>query len=355
MTGLRRPVPGDGAPDPPHDPGVPGDGASAVSRALLEDGSLALAADAETWEVVEPWVPRVPPRPPTPGEARAWLRTRPGAPAFAVPDEEPALDLRGVLGWIRPSGEIVLHGPDGRVSGVVDPSARDAEVRLGASPEEAGASGVEVFAALTLAAAFLAGRLGRTLVHAGAVVAPDGRAWLLAGGTFSGKTTSCLNLIRGGWDYLADDHVVLGPGVDGAVAVEGWPRRFNLDLGYAAGESRGVRSRVDPDAFGPGRWRRCAPLGGVLFPRVEAASPTAAAPLHPAGALSGLLRQSPWLLADPGAARPVLALLDRAARHPAFELRLGADSYADPARLRAVVEAATASPPPPPSPPEAPA
>jgi hypothetical protein len=139
---------------------------------------------------------------------------------------------------------------------------------------------------------------------------------------------------------------VLGPDDGGALVVEGWPRRFNLDLGYAAGESRGVRSRMDPEAFGPGRWRRCAPLGGVLFPRVEATSPTAATPLHPAGALSRLLQQSPWLLADPGAARPLLALLERAARHPAFELRLGADSYADPARLRAVVETAASSPPP---------
>jgi hypothetical protein len=321
------------------------DGASPVKRALLEDGSLALAADAAVWDAVEPWVPRVPPRAPAHGEVRAWMRARAGAPAFFVPTAAPVLDLRGVLGWIRPSGEILLHAPGGRASAVVDLAARNAEVRLrDPSRDEAGVPGVEVFAALTLASAFLVGRLGRTLTHAGAVVGPDGRAWLLAGGTFSGKTTTCLNLVRGGWDYLADDHVVLGPARGGGVEVEGWPRRFNLDLGYPAGESRGVRARVDPEDYGPGRWRPRAPLGGVLFPRVEAASSTAVAPLHPAGALSRLLQQSPWLLADAGAAPSLLALLERAARHPAFELRLGADSYADPARLRAVVEPALLAP-----------
>ena len=67
-------------------------------------------------------------------------------------------------------------------------------------------------------------------------------------------------------------------------------------------------------------------------------SATATAPLHPAKALSGLLQQSPWLLADREAAPLLLGLLKQVARFPAFELRLGADSYASPAALRAVLE-----------------
>jgi hypothetical protein len=317
---------------------------TAVTRALLEDGSLALRADPGVWDAVEPWFPRVPVRAPAPGATRARLRVRAGEPAFAVPGAPPVLDLRGVLGWIRPSGEILLHGAGEGASAVVDPAAGRAEVRLEPTGERNGVPGVEMFAALTLVSAFLLGRLGRTLVHAAAVVAPDGRAWLLAGGTFSGKSTTCVGLIRAGWDYLADDHVVLGRGTGGALEVEGWPRRFNLDHGYAAGESVGARSRVDPASFGPGRWRRRAPLGGVLFPRVEAASTTATAALHPAGALSRLLQQSPWLLADAGAARSVLALLEEAARAPAFDLRLGADSYRDLVRLRAVLEPVVSAP-----------
>ncbi|MDB4952044.1 MAG: hypothetical protein JWM27_4693 [Gemmatimonadetes bacterium] len=313
-----------------------------VARALLEDGSLALRAEAGAWGAVEPWMPRIPAQEPAPRDVRACIHARPGGPEFAVPAEAPALELRNVHGWVRPNGTILLHGPEGRVSAAVDPSGRRAEVRLRPGEREGGdeeaETGVEIFAALTLASAFLLGRLERTLVHAAAVAAPGGPAWLLAGGTFSGKTTTCVNLIRAGWDYLADDHVVLGRAADGGVAVEGWPRRFNLDHGYAAGASLGVRGRVDPHGFGPGRWRPSAPLAGVLFPRVQAELPTALAPMHPAGALSKLLQQSPWLLADAGAAPGVLALLRDAAGTPARELRLGDDTYRDPGRLRAVLE-----------------
>lgn len=313
---------------------------AAVTRALLEDGSLVLAADGAAWPAVEPWVPRVPVRPADPAAARAWLRVATGAPSVEAPAEPPALDLRGVLGWVGTDGEILLRGPGGRVSGRVVPAAGEAEVRL-RDPDDAGAeAGLERFSILTLAAAFLAGRLGRTLVHAGAVVAPDGRAWLLAGGTFSGKTTTCINLIRAGWDWLADDHVVLGRGADGGVEVEGWPRRFNVDTGFAAGASRGVRARVEPAGFGPGRWRPRAPLGGLLFPRVEADTPTALLPMHPARSLSRILPQSPWLLADAPAAPGLLALLRDAARLPAWQLLVGTDSYTNPEQLRRVVSPA---------------
>jgi hypothetical protein len=175
------------------------------------------------------------------------------------------------------------------------------------------------------------------------VIAPDGGAWLLVGGSFSGKSTTCLNLIRRGWDYLADDHVVLGY-EPGAVSVEGWPRKFNLDLGYESGVSQGVRSRVDASAWGPGRWRRSAPLAGLLFPRVEAGSPTTLERIRGAAALSALLRQSPWLIADPGTAAGVLRLLGKSAESPAFELRLGNDCYTNGEQLLAVLQPALARP-----------
>lgn len=315
----------------------------AVTRSLLADGSLALRAHADVWDGVASWVPRVPPVAPDPARVRAWIRVERGDPAFERPARPPAVDLCSVAGWPDGDGRVLLCAPRRWVSAVVDPAGHRADVRLlpPAAAGEAAADGfqVEAFAGLTLAAAFLLGRLGRTLVHAGAVVAPDGRAWLLAGGTFSGKSTTCVSLIRGGWDYLADDTVVLGTGPDG-VWVEGWPRRFNLDHGYATGVSQGVRGRVDPDAFGPGRWRRAAPLGGLLFPRVEAERPTALERMGGVDALSALLQQSPWLLGDPGTAPGVLALLRRVAGMPAFALRLGTDSYRNPEQLQTVLAVA---------------
>lgn len=63
-----------------------------------------------------------------------------------------------------------------------------------------------------------------------------------------------------------------------------------------------------------------------------------------ADALARLVRQSPWLLADPPAARDVLSLLRDIARRPVFMLRLGRDSYRDPERLIAALDAAWRAP-----------
>jgi hypothetical protein len=306
----------------------PAPASATVTRALVEDGALVVEADRGAWGAVEPWIPLAARTPATDGDAAARIRVESTPPDAAVPAGEPVLELRSVQGWVLPGERVVLAEPGGRIGGTVDLAGRSASV--GIDPDaDPGTLGVEVFSTLTIAAALLLTRLERALVHAAAVVAPGGGAWLLAGGSFSGKTTTCVNLIRGGWDYLADDHVVLSPDAAGGIRVEGWPRRFNLDHGYEGGASLGVRSRVDPGGFGPGRLRAAAPLAGVLFPRVEAEHPTALAPLHPAGALAFLLRHTPWLLADAGGARPVLELLQRAARLPAYELRLGRDCYCD--------------------------
>ncbi|HEV7587128.1 MAG TPA: hypothetical protein VGO40_03265 [Longimicrobium sp.] len=313
-----------------------------VTRAVVDDGSLVVRADRGAWPAVEPWVP-LGARTVRAGSAAACIRVESAPPADAVPAGEPLLELRAVRGWLLPAERVLLAEPGGRIGGIVDLAGRRATVAI-APGEDAGGLGVEVFATLTIAAALLLTRLERALVHAAAVVAPGGGAWLLAGGSFSGKTTTCVNLIRGGWDYLADDHVVLGPDGTGGIRVEGWPRRFNLDHGYPAGASLGVRSRVDPGGFGPGRRRPAAPLAGVLFPRVQAELPTALAPLPAAGALASLLRHAPWLLADAGAARPVLGLLERAARLPAYELRLGRDSYCDAVALQFALVGAICSP-----------
>jgi hypothetical protein len=75
---------------------------------------------------------------------------------------------------------------------------------------------------------------------------------------------------------------------------------------------------------------------------VEADRPTRLL-AHPAGeALAGLLRQSPWLLADRGAAPGVLALLQQAAEAPAHGLRLGLDTYRDAPRLADILRTLSA-------------
>ena len=152
---------------------------------------------------------------------------------------------------------------------------------------------------LTLSAAFLVGRLGGALVHAGGVVDPEGRAWLLVGDTHAGKTTTCVSLVRrAAGAILADDQVVLRIGDDGALVAEGWPRRAHLDEGFRDAVVTGhARHGGSPRAWGD-RWLPRAPLGGVLLPAVNADRPTSLAVAADAAAFTALVRQSPWLMAD---------------------------------------------------------
>lgn len=360
--------------------------APALACALLEDGSLTLTAEPASAGQVRHWLPHLPnavrepdaPEPdigfdvaerePAPGAPEPGLvatQPEPGpapsrgrAPSTAgsievtlrerlpdPPTSRPALTLGPVTGWISgPADRITLHARGDLVAGTIDLARLTATVWISPAAPHAEPRRADVFSALTLSAAFLLNRMRRALMHAAAVAAPDGRAWLLVGDAFAGKTTTTVNLISAGWHYLSDDHIVLGRAPDGTVRVEGWPRAFHLDRGYEKGVSTGERIAIDPTDLAPGRWRRTAPLAGVLFPVVETDRPTAAASIAAADALARLVRQSPWLLADPPAARDVLSLLRDIARRPVFMLRLGRDSYRDPERLIAALDAAWRAP-----------
>jgi hypothetical protein len=285
-----------------------------------------------------------PPRLPAGGAARIRVVPADGRPP-RLPAGEPMLEVVRVRAWMDGAGSRVrVAGPRGAVRGTVDLTRRRATLAVDGAAPFSQALTHDVSCALTLAAALLLGRAECALLHAGAVVAPDGRAWLLVGDSHSGKTTTCANLIRAGWDWLADDQVVVARGPGGEVRAEGWPRPFTLDDGFEAGAPLGRRSPADPARLGRGRWRRTAPLGGVLLPQVDADRPTRLEPAHPAAALAALIRQSPWLLADRHAAPRVLALLEGMAKTSVFCLRLGRDGYAAPELLRACVSAAMTPP-----------
>lgn len=325
--------------DLPTDRAVPPGGGASSSFDLLADGALALRVHPSLADAAAGWIPLE--ARPTPAGARPAARMRllsGRARPFGLPAGEPMVELLNVRGWgDAAAARVRLGTPDGTLWGTVDlPRMRAAvALRRGSAPPASDLSG-----ALTICAALLLGRLGRALLHAAAVVAPGGRAWLLVGDSHSGKTSTCVNLIRAGWDWLADDQVVARAGESGEVVVEGWPRRFTLDDGFVAGRSLGRRTPADPARFGPGRLRVSAPLAGVLLPRVRADEPTRLERAHPAAALGQLIRQSPWLLADPHAAPGVLGLLRRMAETPVFSLALGAETYADPQLLQARVSEA---------------
>ncbi|HEV7992725.1 MAG TPA: hypothetical protein VGP25_12925, partial [Gemmatimonadaceae bacterium] len=252
-------------------------------------------------------------------------------PADAATDDSPPLVVfAGVRAHERASETLALRGASAARGHIALGELR-ARITVphetfgdGAAPRLAS----DVYAMLTLCAAFLVGRLGGALVHAGAVVDPDGRAWLLAGDTHAGKTTTCVSLVDAGWSFLADDQVVLRRDGDGEIVAEGWPRHAHLDEGWSESVVTGARAPIDLRTRWGDRWRERAPLGGLLFPAVAADAPTSAATMHAATAFVGLVRQSPWLMADRGAAPDAVALLGDACRHPAFALTLGRDGYA---------------------------
>jgi hypothetical protein len=299
-----------------------------ATRVLLRDGALRIEVAPDLLPLLERWLPLLPYEHRTPSHGAVVSVVR-GA-SVPGPATPPTLRLGSAGAWVDGDSLALACGAAG-CSGHAELRRGTAELRVprGADAE---AAEWELYSMATLACAVLLGRMGRTLAHAAAVVAPDGGGWLLVGDTHAGKSTTAANLLQGGWRFVSDDNVVLARDRAGVV-VEGWPRHFHMDEGWEAGAPLGRRGAIHPHRRWPGRWQESAPLAGLLFPRVEPHQPTALAPAAAAEALAGLLRQSPWLLADRTAAAAVLALLRDAAALPTYALRLGLDSYNDPALL----------------------
>jgi hypothetical protein len=224
--------------------------------------------------------------------------------------------------------QVSLVGPSG-ARGRLDLERRQSEIR---AADVTPAIAADLYGMLTLASAFMLGRLDRTLVHAAAVVPPAGGVWLLVGDARAGKTTTSLNLVTSGWSYLSDDQVVLSLEQDGPM-VEGWLRPFHVDAGWAVGQSGDRREPVDPSSVGPGQWQRRGTLAGAVVLDLRPGSPTKVEPVSQAEALAAIIRQTPWLLADPGKTRTLLELLVAVTRRPTYRLCLGRDTYRDAARL----------------------
>lgn len=313
------------------------DGSLVEEYVLLEDGALVLTVDRGVSAVVRPWLPRAP------------VETRPGreasvrvhvsgdsAPGHEPPGGRSALQILGVRGWLDRGKEVaLLASTDGTLTGTVHIARARAEIHLD-TRGDADAVALHAICGLTISAGLLLGRDGQVLLHAGCFVAPDGGAWLLVGDSETGKSSTVANLIRAGWDYLADDQVVVRDAPCG-FEVEGWPRSFNLDDGFHDGRSTGKRSPVRADELGSGTWRRSAPLAGMLFPRLDPDAPSRLEEIGAAEALAALIRQSPWLLADLRTAEGLLPRLAAMARLPIRRLRLGYDCYRDPDRLASLL------------------
>lgn len=248
--------------------------------------------------------------------------------------EEPQVAMDGVFCWVDDAAGhaelATLSGGHGTIDLVTG------EARLVPAPDVIPASGApaaELRAMCAITAALLLGRREGALVAASAVIAPDGAGWLLVGDASSGKSTTVASLVTSGWSYLADEEVLLHEGANGAVWLEGWPRTAALEDGGAMVQMVRGRPVAGSSRLARGRWRRTAPLTGVLLTRLTPDAPTRLERANADEVLGALVRATPWLLADHVSAGHVLALLRQASRVPAHHLRLGLDTYGDVVRL----------------------
>lgn len=300
-----------------------------MTLSLTADGALGITVEVAAAGFAARWVPQGLSE--LSGQSRASIEVKTGGVAEA-PSTIPTLTVGPVRGWMS-DRYLILRGTS--AGGDVDLTSCRAVLRVDPASGEGGEG--DVYGMLTIAAGVLLAGLGRALIHGAAAVPPGDGAWVLVGDSGSGKSTTCATLCRAGWSYLSDDQVILST-ADRGLTAEGWVRPFHLDGGWELGKRWGKRETRDAAVLFPGMRRTTAPLAGLLLPKIASNLSTATSPADPAEALAELIRQSPWVLLDRGAAPVVLDLLAAAASRcrPPRRLILGADSYGSPERMTKV-------------------
>ncbi len=334
-----------------------------IHQALVRDRSLILSVDESLRDAAGEWMPSLPEESAEDHPRGPSIRVDRGNVEPFDASGVPSLALGRVKAWVDSKRGIAnLVSETGEITALADLRGRVATVIV---PDDVDPSPADFTSLLTITAALLLVRDGRTPVHAAAVRSPatgvrspatgdrrpatgdrspatgdrspaTQKAWLLCGDSHSGKSTTTANLIKAGWSYLSDDYVVLSPAGNG-IELQGWPDDFHIDQGWSRGESTGVRGTIREADLPHGRRVDTAPLGGILFPSISANEPTIVTSIPPVIALERLIRQSPWLVADSESAGNVFKLLSDAASTRSGELRLGLDTFADPAKLSAVI------------------
>jgi len=180
-------------------------------------------------------------------------------------------------------------------------------------------------------------------LHAGALVAPDGRGILVSGGAGAGKSTLTLALLEAGCAYLGDDAVFLSSR-DGDAAVLALPRPFHVAPRTAAAFPHaralltdplpaGEKRRLDPRLAWPGRERTSiASASLLLLPHVSGAATTVAHRLSSAEALGALIESSTLVVVDglPGGEEHLEILRRVADGVRAYQVESGLDLLARP-------------------------
>ena len=187
---------------------------------------------------------------------------------------------------------------------------------------------------------------GCQLAHAGAVGGPDGGV-LLVGRGGSGKSTTALACLVGGFEYAADDYCVLAGTHPARVyslycsaklAADTRDRLPSLAAAiYNSGAASSEKtlyflSRIFPEQVSAG-----FPLRAVLLPRVAGTDATTLMPVSPAVALRALAPSTIFQLAGAGGAA-LRAMASVIRRVPCFEIAVGSDLSRIPVAIRTFLQ-----------------
>ena len=307
-----------------------------VRQSLVRDASLVLSIDERLVEAASQWMPSLPTTIESEHPPGAAVLIDVGSaarlPRFA--HGKPDLRLGSVDCWTETGTDrAFVQNDDRTITAVIYLEHRVARVVASNGSVDMR----DMTSVLTLVSALLLVRDGRTPIHAAGVVRPQtSDVYLLLGDSHSGKSTTTANLVKAGWSYLSDDYVVIRQ-IGSAIEAEGWPEDFHVDEGWGRGESTGLRTTLPESSLRDNSRKDCGILSGLIFTRIVADGPTAIERIDASSALERLIRQTPWLMADPASAPRLLDLLSAASSLPAGEIRLGLDSYRDAALLAHVV------------------
>jgi hypothetical protein len=187
-------------------------------------------------------------------------------------------------------------------------------------------------------------------IHAAALVR-DGLGHLFVGRGGSGKTTVALGLIKAGYQYLADDKVLLSREADGVTA-RAVSRRFNIDPEMARhypeldvlealpplpqSDKRALDvSELYPRAFAA----RCR-IGVVVHVRRTPGATSRLVRLSPTDAFLELTRHTVVSVERPGAVRQLALLRDLVHQSRHYRLENGDDLHGAPDRLDSLLAGA---------------
>lgn len=287
------------------------------------------------------------------GAAEVVLRCSARADAVRMPpDVRLIAEQDGIRAW-GGGGQLYLEC-DGHASRV-DLAEGTAECAL-APPPASPRKDVILYTLLLLLR-----RRGLYALHASAV-ARNGSGYLFAAPCGSGKSTQTYGLVRQGWDYLADDALLLRVSGD---EVEALALRRDLCLDPALSHTfpevsvhgeggpfaaRGKR-RLPMRALHPERLIDRTVPRLLVFPEIVAQPTSRLVPLGQAEALAKLIEQSVVFNLDPEVLRQHLGVLERLVRQaPGYRLLAGRDLKEHPEGVAALLASVPGLPAPPPTP-----